>query len=169
MQSQTKDKLFIVLEKYHQIYHVFHLLDPLDTRPLSKREIENYFLSITEKKTLEILQKHQYLDPVIRQLKSWHQYKTKPIEADITILGNKTLKNFRKFNNTSNNENTGILEYQTCDFKLPCIPLSIMLIAFHTSQSSHTKGHSGAEKNIFKFHTKISFPKCTSLDKSTMQ
>ena len=52
-------------------------------------EIENVFLSITEKLTLELLHKHLNLDPVIRQLKFWHKYKTKPIEADITILGKK--------------------------------------------------------------------------------
>ena len=50
------------------------------------------FLLITEKITLELLQKYQNLDPVIRQIKSWHKYKIKPIKADITILGYK--KNF---------------------------------------------------------------------------
>ena len=42
----------------------------------------------------------------------------------------------------------------------------MMLTAFHTSHSLHTKGHSGAEKNLFKFYTKISFLKCIDLDKS---
>ena len=54
-------------------------------------EIENNFLPITEKTTLELLQKHQNLDPVIRQLKSWHKYKAKTPKADTTILGNKNL------------------------------------------------------------------------------
>ena len=45
-------------------------------------------------------------------------------------------------------ENTDILEYQTTDVKLPCLPLSMMLIAFLTSHSLHTKGHSGAEKTF---------------------
>ena len=67
--------------------HDFH--DPLDTITLSKVEVENIFLPVTEKITLELLQKHPNLDPVIRHLKSWHKYKTKPIEADITILGKK--------------------------------------------------------------------------------
>ena len=94
-----------------------------------------------------MLQKHKNLDTVKRQLKSWHKYKTKPLEADTTILGNKTLlRYFRKFNNTSINENTDILEYQKPDIKIPCLPLSMMRIAFHTSHSLHTKGHSGAEK-----------------------
>ena len=76
-------------------------------------EIENVFLSITEKLTLELLHKHLNLDPVIRQLNFWHKYKTKPIEADITILGKKThLRYSRKFNNTSINEITDTLEYQ---------------------------------------------------------
>ena len=118
----------------------------------SKVEIEKIFLPITEKLTLKILQKHQNLDPVIKQLKSWHKYKTKPIKADITILGNKTLlRYFRKFNNTSINVNTDVLEYQTSDIKVPCLPLSMVLIAFHTSHSLHTKGHSGAEKTYSNF------------------
>ena len=51
--------------------------------------------------TLELLQIYQNLYPVIRQLKSWHKYKTKPAKADTTILGNKTLlRYFRKFSNT---------------------------------------------------------------------
>ena len=106
-----------------------------------------------------MLQKHQNLDPVVRQLESWHKYRTKPLKADTTILGNKTLlRYFRKFNNTTINENTDILEYQTADFKVPCLPLSMMLIAFHTSHSSHTKGHSGTEKNILKLIQNFYFP-----------
>ena len=102
--------------------------------------------------TLELLQKHQNLDPVIRQLKSRYKYKTKPIKADITILRNKTLlRYFTKLNNTSINENTDILEYQISDIKVPCLPLSMMLIAFYTSQSLHTKGHSGSEKTYSNF------------------
>ena len=31
----------------------------------------------------------------------------------------------------------------------------MMLIAFHTSQTLHTKGHSGSEKKILNFHSKI--------------
>ena len=114
-----------------------------------------------------MLQKHQNLDPVIRQLKSWHKYKTKPLKADTTILGNKTqLRHFRKFNNTTINENTDILEYQTTDIKEHCLPLGMMLTAFLTYT---LKGHSGAEKNILKHYTKFLFPKCTNLDKSIMQ
>ena len=102
----------------YSINQIFHFHDPLDTVTLSKKENENIFLPSTEKVTLEILQKHQNLDPVIRQLKSWHKYKTKPIKADITILGNKTLlRYFRKFKNTSINENTDKLEYQKFDLK----------------------------------------------------
>ena len=56
----------------YTINQVFNLHDPLDTVPLSKIEIENIFLPTTEKITLELLQKHQNLDPVIRQLKFWH-------------------------------------------------------------------------------------------------
>ena len=106
-----------------------------------------------------MLQKHQNLDPVIKRLKSWRKYKTKPLKANTTILGNKTLlRYFRKFNNTSINENTDIPENQTPDLKVPCLLLTMMLIAFHTSHSLHTKGHSGAEKNILKFYTIFFFP-----------
>ena len=122
-------------------------------------EIENIFLPITEKVTLELSQKHQNPDPVIRQLKSWHKYKTKLLKADTTILGNITLlRHFRKFNDTSINENTDILEYQTPDIKVPCLPLSMMLTAFHTSYSLHTKGHSGAEQTYSKFTQNFYFP-----------
>ena len=113
-----------------------------------------------------MLQKHQKLEPVIRQLKSWHKYKTKPLKVDTTILGNETLlKYFRKFNNNTINENKDILEYQTTDIKVPCLPLSMMLIAFHTSHSLHTKGHSGAEKKHSQTLYKILFTKCSNLDK----
>ena len=67
-----------------------------------------------------MLQKHQNFDPVIRQIKSWHTFKTKPPKTDTNILGKKTLlRYFRKFNNTSINKNTDILEYQTPDIKVP--------------------------------------------------
>ena len=44
------------------------------------------------------------------------------------------------------NEKTNVLEFQISDIKVPCLPLSMMFIAFHTSHSLHTKGHSEAEK-----------------------
>ena len=98
-----------------------------------------------------MLQKYQNLDPVIRQLKSWHKYKTKPTKADTRILGKKTLlRYFRKHNNTTINEITDLLEYQTPHFKVPCLPLSMMLIAFNISHTQHTKGHSGS---IIEFHS----------------
>ena len=81
------------------------------------------FLPPTEKITLELLKRYQNLDPVIRQLQPWHNYKTKLVNADTTILGNKTiLRYFRKFNNTSINKNTEFLEYQLDDSKVPCLP-----------------------------------------------
>ena len=79
--------------------------------------------------------------------KTWHKYKTKPVKADTTILGNKTLlRYFRNVKNTTINENTDLLEYQSNDSKVPCLPLSMILIAFHTSHTQNTKGHSGSEK-----------------------
>ena len=62
-------------------------------RQLRMFEIENIFLPPTDKTTITTLKQYQNLDPVIRQLKSWHKYKTKIVKADTTILGNKTLEN----------------------------------------------------------------------------
>ena len=116
------------------------------------------------------MKQYQNLDPVIRQLKSWHKYKTKPVKADTTILGNKTLlRYFRKFNNTTINENTDLLEYKLNESTVPCLPLSMILIAFNISHTQNIKGHSGSEKTYSNFYTKLLFPKCTNLDKSTMQ
>ena len=137
---QTKDSKYTINQ-------VFDLHDPLDTVPLSKLEIDIIFLPSTDKITLELLKQYQNLDPVIRQLRSWHKYKTKHVKADTTILGNKTiLRYFRKFNNTSINENIGLLEYQLNDSKVPCLPLIMILIAFNISHTQNTKGHSGSEK-----------------------
>ena len=105
-----------------------------------------------------MIQKYQNFDLIIRQLKSWHKYKTKPAKADTTILGNKTLlRYFKKFNNTIN-ENTDLLEYNTSDSKKPCLRLSMMLIAFNISHTQKTKGHSGSEKTYSKFTQNFYFP-----------
>ena len=151
------------------INEVFDLHEPLDTIPLSKLEIDNFFLPPTNKITLELLKQYQNLDPVIRQLKSWHKYKTKPVKADTTILGKKIiLRYFQKINNTTINENTDLLEYQFNDSTVPCLPLSMILIAFNISHTQNTKGHSGSEKTYSNF-TQNFYPKCTNLDNSTMQ
>ena len=107
----------------YTINQVFDLHDPLDTIPLSKFEIENIFLPPTETITISTLKQYQNLDPIIRQLKSWHKYKTKPTKADSTILGNKTLlRYFRKFNYTTINETTDLLEYNLNESIVPCLP-----------------------------------------------
>ena len=127
--------------------------------PLSKLEIGNIFLPPTDKITLELLKQYQNLDPVIRQLKSWLKYKTKPVKADTTILGNKTLlRFFRKFNNTTVNENRDLLEYQLNDSTVPCLPLSMILIAFNISHTQNTKGHSGSEKTYSNLTQNFYFP-----------
>ena len=41
------------------------------------------------------------------------------------------LENFRKFFNTTENENTDILEHHHQDTKVPCLPLSLIIVAFH--------------------------------------
>ena len=143
----------------YTVNQAFDLHDPLDTIPLSKIEVANIFPPPTEKITLQLLQKYQNSDPVIRQFKSWHKYKTKPTKADTTLLGNKTLlRYFRKYNNTTINETTDLLEYQTPDFKVPCLPLSMMLIAFDISHTQHTKRHSGSEKTYSNFTQNFYFP-----------
>ena len=76
-------------------------------------KLKTFFSRQEEKRTLDLIQKHQKFDPVIRQLKSWHKYETKPIKADTTILGKKTFFDISENLNTSINENTDILEYQT--------------------------------------------------------
>ena len=74
-------------------------------------------------------------------------HSTKPAKADTTILVSKTLLGyFRKFNHNSINENTGLLEYQFTDSKVPCLPLNMMLVAFNIPHTQNTKGYSGSEK-----------------------
>ena len=120
------------IDSKYKINQVFNLHDPLDNIPLSKKEIEKIFHTATGKLIFELMHKYQNLDPINRQLKSWHNYKTKPIKADITILGNKKLlRYFRKLNNTSIKENTNVLEYQTPELKVLYLPVSIRLPAFH--------------------------------------
>ena len=146
----------------YTINQVFYLHDPLDTTPLTKKEVENIFQPTSEKITLKFLRKYQNYDPVIRQQKSWHKCKTKPTKADTTILGNKTLLGyFRKFNVTTIIETTDILEYQTTVFKVICLPLTMMLIAFNTSHTLHTKRHSGSEKTNSNFIQNFYFPNAT--------
>ena len=143
----------------YTINQIFDLHDPLDTIPLSKLEIENIFLPPTKTITISTLKQYQNLDPVIRQLKSWHKYKTKPVKADTTILGNKTLlRYFRKFNNTTINENTDLLEYKLNESTVPCLPLSMILIAFNISHTQNIKGHSGSEKTYSNFIQNFYFP-----------
>ena len=146
----------------YTINQVFDLQDPLDTNPLSKLEIDNIFRPPTDKITLELLKQYQNLDPVIRQLKSWHKYKTKPVKAATTILGNKTLLRYlRKFNNTATLENTDLLEYQFIGTKITCLSLSMILIAFNISHTQNTKGHSGSEKTYSNLTQKFYFPNAT--------
>ena len=40
--------------------------------------------------TFQLLKKYQNLDPVIRQLKFWRKYKTKPVKTYIKFLVKKT-------------------------------------------------------------------------------
>ena len=143
----------------YTINQVFDLHDPLDTIPLSKFEVENICLPPTDTITISTLKQYQNLDPIIRQLKSWHKYKTKPIKADSTILGNKTLlRYFRKFNNTTINETTDLLEYNLNESTVPCLPISMILIAFNISHTQNIKGHSGSEKTYSNFIQNFYFP-----------
>ena len=74
-------------------------------------------------------------------------------------MGNKTLlRYFRKFNNTAINENTDLLEYQLNNSTVPCLPLSMITIAFNISHTQNTKGHSGSEKTYSNFTQNFYFP-----------
>ena len=123
------------------------------------QKLKTSFSPPTDKITINILEQYQNLDPVIRQLKSWHKYKTKPAKADTTILGNETLlRYFRKFNNTTIKENTDLPEYQLNESTVPCLLLSMILIAFNNSQTQNIKGHSGSEKTYSNFIQNFYFP-----------
>ena len=47
------------------------------------------------------------------------------------------------------NDNTDLSKYYTTETKVSCLPSSLMLIAFHTSLTLLTKGHSGSEKKLY--------------------
>ena len=83
-----------VTSQKYTINKIFDLPHLLETISLHKKEIQKSFFPNTEKLALDLLQKYQILDPVIVQLKLWHKYKTQPIKANITILGNKSLLRF---------------------------------------------------------------------------
>ena len=54
------------------------------------------------------------------------------------------------------------------DSKVPCLPLSMILITFNIIHTQNTKGHSGSEKTYSNF-TQNFFSKRPNLDKSIMQ
>ena len=56
---------------------------------------------------------------------------------------------------TTINENKNLLEYQTPETKVPCLPLSMILLAIHISHSLNTKRHLGSKK-FFQTSIKIS-------------
>ena len=56
---------------------------------------------------------------------------------------------------------TNSLEYQTPDFKVPCLPLRMMLIAFNRSHTLNTNGHSGSGKTYSNFSQNFHFPNAT--------
>ena len=82
---------FPVSGKKYTINKSLELQDPLYTTPLNRKDIQNIFLPNAENLPLQLSQKHQNLRPVIRQFRFWYSYKTNPIRAEITILGNKTI------------------------------------------------------------------------------
>ena len=82
---------------------------------------------------------------------SWQKYKTKPAEADITILGKKfLLQILRKIINTSKKENTHlqITFIQTLESPLA---LKFVLLVFRHIHSPNTKGIIGSEKSMTIF------------------
>ena len=77
--------------KKYTINKLLELQDPLYTTPLNRKEIQNIFLPNADNLPLQLSQRHQNLRPVIRQFRFWYSYKTNPIRAELTILGNKTI------------------------------------------------------------------------------
>ena len=63
------------LASKYSINHIFDLHVPIDNMQLSKTDIKNIFLPATEKKHKNYYKKLPILDPVIKQLKSWHKHK----------------------------------------------------------------------------------------------
>ena len=55
-------------------------------------------------------------------------------------------------------KNTDLLEYQLNDSTVPCLPLSMILIAFNISHTQNIKGHSGSEKTYSNFIQNFYFP-----------
>ena len=91
--------------------------------------------------------KYQNLEPIIRQMRSWHIYKAKPAKAENTNLWNKTLLQcLRQISNTSINEKTENLEFFIKSKKVPWLPINLFLIAFNNIQSSNRIEHIGSEK-----------------------
>ena len=83
----------------------------------------------------------------MRRVQFFFGIQNKP--ANIPILGNITLFRFlKKIEQATINENTDIIENHYTDTKVPCLTLSIFLIAFHYSHFLSTKGHMLEKKNI---------------------
>ena len=62
--------------------NLFDLKDPIDIYLfLLCQEVQNIFLTCKLILTTDLLKKHQNLNPVTRQKKSWHNHKTKPLKA----------------------------------------------------------------------------------------
>ena len=59
---------------------------------------------------------------------------------------------------TTINENKNLLEYQTPETKVPCLPLRIILLAFHISHSINTKRHKGSKKVFSNINQNFYFP-----------
>ena len=51
-----------------------------------------------------------------------------------------------------------LLEYQLNESTVPCLPLSMILIAFNISHTQNIKGHSGSEKTYSNFIQNFYFP-----------
>ena len=64
----------------------------------------------------------------------------------------------QKIQKHNKNENENLLEYQTPETKSPCLPLSMILLAFHISHSINTKRHIGSGKVFSNFNQNFYFP-----------
>ena len=98
--------------------------------------------------------------------------KTKTIRANDTNLGNKI--RFRYFLKSTLQQSTKtlifwIIIYHTPETKVPCLPLSIILVAFHISGSLNTKIQAGSEKKHTSFIQSFYFPNAPIWIKSIIQ
>ena len=72
-------------EKKYTTNKMFVLHDPVGHIPLSSKAFQNFFLPCRVNLKTDFFQKYPKLDPCIRQMEVWHNYKEKPAKTKKTI------------------------------------------------------------------------------------